>query len=225
MTEDWIEDFNQWREKYDSMSFQDQQDFYEDLILRGDIGEIVKNQNYFDKKVATVCFEAVFSKQDKVNVLEMGGWRGEMAEMIFNKFPDKIGIWLNHEICEWAATNPVCKNYRYHSPKTIDFLWMVNLVNGNYDILILSHVLEHIKLKDLISLLNVVKGISYLYIDAPIEDKTESVNWKDYNGTHILEIGWNDLEGIIKDFGYEKLCGCTKQIKFYKHESKSEKMA
>lgn len=226
MTEGWIENFNLWRERYDSMSFQAQEAFYESAILSKEVGEAVKNQLYFNRGVITVCFEAIFLQKTPVNVLEMGGWRGEMAELILSKFPFKIFRWQNYEICEWARTNPVCERIQYYAPPMLSFLWEEEYIPGFFDVLILSHVIEHIKLKHLLLLLNKVKkDISFLYIDAPIEERTESVNWKDYNGTHILEIGWNDLDPIIKDLGFEKLCDCTNQIKFYKGESKIEKVA
>ena len=44
------------------------------------------------------------------------------------------------------------------------------------------------------------KSINWMYLCAPIQDSTTTEDWKDYGGTHILEIGWEQVLGLLPDF-------------------------
>jgi hypothetical protein len=39
-------------------------------------------------------------------------------------------------------------------------------------------------------------------IDAPIPDDAESVTWRGYGGTHILEIGWSQVVDLFANHGF-----------------------
>jgi hypothetical protein len=64
---------------------------------------------------------------------------------------------------------------------------------GEADIFIAAHCLEHIRGNEIEYLYNRIKNsnIKYCLLDIPITDKP--VNWSEYEGTHILEIGYSEI--------------------------------
>lgn len=182
--------FNGWREAYDGMSWQEQKDFYNKLV------EAFPDQCTFHPEMSTRFFRNIPKKSW---VMELGGLDGRTADFILKK-NNQIDRWVNYEVC--SIIENYCKDKRYKYFVSNDFPWKLDL--RFYDILYLSHILEHIKEKDIRAILRQTSETKYIYADVPIPNKTEEINWTNYLGTHILEIGWEDLEKLFGEFGFEK---------------------
>ena len=187
--------FNIWRNRYDYALYQEQESFY-DMIY--DHFPYQLQYNY--QAIKTF----LFTLHDRaLSILEIGGWHGEMAFAMLNQFSN-IVFWNNIEICKKARALPVGQDPRYLSPELKDFAWNFNL-DRHYDLFIASHLIEHLKKSDLEKLLNVVDSIECLYFDSPLPKETKSINWSNYPGSHIIEVGWNELSGIVKGHGYQSI--------------------
>jgi len=175
--------FNTWRKEYDSYSLKDQQKIINDLEER------YPNQKQFTFSEV----DEFISENSPQKVLEIGGWKGHLAHEIL-KENKTIELWHNYEICSNAKDKSVCKDERYKCIIAPDFVWNLDVFD-NYDVCILSHVVEHIKEPELRKLFKKLKNIRYFYIEAPIEE--DGQRWGNYQGTHILKCGWNSIKEML----------------------------
>ena len=156
-------------------------------------------QDYFDQ-------EAVGKFLDSINasrVIEVGGWRGEMAAFGFAR-SESIREWHNYEICREAASNPVCVDPRYswHNRK------LVNV--PKCDTLICSHVLEHMTGGEVEALLGSTNAKN-LYVDCPNLMK----EWDGTTCFHVLELTWPKLNKLILGAGFEDAGGASDLVRWY----------
>lgn len=209
----WVECFNMWRETYDTMSFQDQVEFY------SQIAQAFPNQRQYNKD-EVLFFFGLLQDFESLNVLEIGGWKGELAdEILSDPISGVVKKWDNMEICQDAVHNPVCSDERYQVVVQDDFPW--NCQDGweDYDVLVLSHVLEHMKADNFRALVKLLPNVKQIYIDAPIEEDTGGVDWQGYLGTHILEIGWKDVVRLLEQYNFvEKYVSEDGNIRFFNHQ-------
>jgi len=198
------EPFNEWRRKYDGMSYDSQVAAHRKFWMD------YPQQVQFNAEEILIFFLFVRLSSWKVtgdvfhNVLELGGWKGEMAKHVLSQFP-LIKKWHNIELCEDAIKESVCDSEKYSVEILPDFFWKADFNAESYDVLVLSHIVEHIKATEFVGILEKAKWVKYLYIDAPIADLTSEVDWTDYAGTHVLEIGWRDLHALILKQGFTKM--------------------
>ena len=134
----------------------------------------------------------------KPKVLEIGGWKGELASEVLLKDKNII-LWHNYDICSNAINKNVCESERFKGIVLTDFAWNLNIFN-DYNVCILSHIIEHIKKHELIKFFDKIKHIKYVYIDAPLNDPYNRIKWKNYCGTHILECEWKDITNMLKNY-------------------------
>jgi hypothetical protein len=80
--------FNEWREKYNDMSIDEQVAYHNYLETQ------YPNQAHYDLQFAIDVFQLVKPKV----VTESGGWKGDLANDMFNRFD--IDKWTNIEICQ-----------------------------------------------------------------------------------------------------------------------------
>jgi hypothetical protein len=182
--------FDEWRSKYDQLFCTHQVEYYSRLYA------------YYPRQDHCTLTEAIaFGRQLKpgVRVLEMGGWDGRVANVLLNEFP-QIAHWLNVEVCrpavEQGLTNP-----RYSAQVPDEFLWNWPSLPAA-DVFFAAHVLEHLKVREIEQLIGRLDGITEVYVEAPIPDAGRSVSWSGDISTHVLEIGWQELEGLFERFGY-----------------------
>lgn len=145
-------------------------------------------QTHFNKEVACLFFDTFAGG----SVVEVGGWRGEMADTILPN--EEIVSWDNYEVCAEAAADPVCTDKRYCSHhKRVT-------VAPTCDTLILSHVIEHLTDVEARLLLETTDA-EVVYVDAPLSDA--GVTWDGETCFHVLEMGWPDLDRLFAIQGYE----------------------
>lgn len=188
----WYEKFNKWRKNYDKMTYQDQQKFYTKLL------KAHPHQSQFSKEY--VPFFLNWTNEPSLFVLELGGWDGELAQKMMYQFQN-ILRWDNYELTELAKEISVCKDTGYTVRVPDDFMWNVKIPD-EFNVFIASHVIEHIKAKELEKLItNLPKGIKYIYFESPIGQDWDNGDWTDDYSTHILEWGWKALNDCM---GYNK---------------------
>ena len=163
-------DFNKWRAEYDSYSFEKQKE------LNNELEKVAPNQI-----------------QHKAEIV------GEFLRKIPNAKVLEILLWHNYDICSNAIEKNVCKDTRFKGIVLTDFAWNLDIWK-DYNIVILSHIIEHIRKRELIKLFDKFKHIKYIYIDAPLNDPYRGIEWKNYCGTHILECGWDQITKILKNY-------------------------
>lgn len=193
-------DFDTWRHSYDSMSYEDHRKAYSELW------DLYPVQQHFD---AAACSEFL-DRARPVNVLEVGGWNGELASLVLPTHPSIEG-WLNAEICDEAVDATVCFDHRYHAVVPDKFIWEI-VAPTDYDTLVMSHSAEHMRWDQLRALFAAVKP-SAVYLAMPLPEDGDNPDWKGYDGTHILEVGWNTINEVLGDAGLRRCLPRTSEVR------------
>lgn len=182
-------DWNAWRSDYDTMSFAEQQAFY-DLVYclhpqqaRAEVSALERFLDYIGQPLT---------------VVELGGWDGGFAAKILERRPE-IVWWTNYEISRAAATESVCEDARFASVPLEDWYWMDKHVA---DLFVASHVLEHLSILDVIETFDAT-STRWMFLQAPLRE--EPTDWSDYHGSHILEVGWAVISEELSKRGYALL--------------------
>lgn len=174
--------WDDWRANYDALTFEEHQEF------NAQVAERYPRQQCFN---ATACREFLAERQPR-RVVELGGWDGELAGLMLPAFP-RILDWANYDITPvtQSCTHPV-----YRRVLLDDWPWN-RVVAG--DALIASHVFEHMRGREIGTLLD-RWNVQSVFVDCPID--WQGHPWNGYEGTHILELGIHDLVGLFTDRGY-----------------------
>ena len=192
--------FDRYRRDYATMSFSEHQRLYS-IIER-----VYPEQTHFNVKASEEFFQELINHNIVPRVLEIGGWRGELANAMLSQFYD-ITSWHNIEICAEAVAKHVCRDQfaRYTCGTGNDFFWneKPNWIQM-FNTLVLSHVVEHMRLENFAGTIAhcAAKGIDYLYLDIPHITEDSHKTWQGWTNTHVLEGGWNDIEAILTKHGY-----------------------
>jgi hypothetical protein len=175
-------DWDQWRRDYDSLDFTAQQDFYRAASaahptqIQFDRAQV--DRFLTDHRPGTVC--------------ELGGHKGELALSMLGGHPE-ILLWVNHEI----APNLVPHAHeRYQHRILTRFPWETSLPG---EALILSHVVEHLKLDHFDRLLGRFGG-RCVYLDVPVGEGGQ--DWLGYVGSHVIEEGWDAIHRILGRYSF-----------------------
>ena len=170
--------FNEWREKYSTLTLEEQIKYHNEL----EIG--YPDQAHYDLDFATKVFDLV----NPSDVTEAGGWKGDLANIMLNKYD--IKTWLNIEICQNAIDNTKCKDdrHKYLMPNSFDW-FDSKIYKGMF---LATHFIEHLSTEHFDKLLETLSDVEYVYFEAPLNDTPQ--NWVDYFGTHKLEYGWNQIK-------------------------------
>jgi len=188
------QDFDRWRAEYDQMSYADQVAFY------NQVAEDHPHQVHFDASAFELFLRHTIDQVGCVGVLEVGGWKGELAGKMLTRLPG-ILVWINYEISQTAAEQSVPKTDRYQVVVSDDFVWNITL--PPCDVLVASHTIEHIKARELGALIdNLPSTIKYIGLQAPLADSAQNVTWAGYWGSHILEIGWYEVVKMLDERGF-----------------------
>jgi hypothetical protein len=188
--------FNEWRDNYNSISYNNQKDYYNELE------KLYPHQAHYDLAFALQVFDYVKPQ----HITEAGGWKGDLANIILAKNSDIIS-WKNIEICEEAINNSKCNDTRFTNYIPDSFDWFnANLYNGLF---LSTHFIEHISNNDFDKLADSLRNVEYIYLESPLEN-TDTI-WTDYFGTHILGYGWDNIKeklsshSVILENNYCKL--------------------
>jgi hypothetical protein len=180
-------EFNDWRAAYDRTSFAAQQAYYDGLAPR------YPEQAYYDPAPALDALAGA-----RV-VTEVGGWRGDLARDALAARAD-ITRWRNYDICTWALDHPKFSSPRYEGILLADWPWNTDLQPA--DAFIATQMIEHIRFAQLEQLAQQFPKYRTVYLEAPIADDATDERWEDYNGTHILEVGWCQIENLLASLGF-----------------------
>lgn len=195
--------FDKWRALYEELSDEEQHKFADECAVR------FPSQEHHDLS----CHEELFSKftnPENARVLEIGGWKGELAQKCLKRWP--IEHWLNIEFCRTAFSQQVFSEVpRYRVANPLSFRWFKysssegeawHPETERSGVLLASHVIEHFSATDLLFVIDFFKTIPVLMFEAPLEEGPS--NWKGYLGTHKLEWGWRELDlELFQIFGYK----------------------
>jgi SAM-dependent methyltransferase len=190
-----MNEFDNWRNKYETMSIQEQVEYHNDLEVR------YPEQAHYNYEQVKSALELIKSI-NQASVLEFGCWKGDLANKSILEYPN-IKSWKGIEICENAIqkTNCKLKEFEYIIPK--DFNWFENTIRPKCDLIIATHFIEHISDNHFNNLVKYCEGVKYIYFEAPLDDISN--NWDGYVGTHKLTYGWNTIIEKMKSIGYSEL--------------------
>ena len=175
-------DWDAWRRDYDDMSFQQHQAFNQMVALQHPV------QQHWN---ADACARFLDDRRPWT-VLEIGGWDGSLAAAMLDQCA-WIHAWTMYDITDVPQ---VCTDDRYWPVVLTCWPWHKHLRG---DALVLSHVVEHMRVAQLERLIKRFSGDA-VYIDAPLPDVNPS--WEGYEGTHILEVGALELASLLAVHGY-----------------------
>ncbi len=182
-------DWDAWRASYDEMSFADQRAFYDRVFAE------FPEQARFSTRVLG---EFLAELPSGLEVVELGGWDGEFAaEMLAAS--SKITRWINWEISQKALDSRPQHNKRYWRLALDDWYWNAS---HSCDLFVASHVLEHLKLRDVLATFDAT-DCRWMYLQAPLAE--EPTNWRGYRGSHILEVGWEWITAELDARGFDYL--------------------
>lgn len=205
--------FDQWRAEYDTLTYQEQVKFYNQVEKDHPV------QNSFRNNLpAWLSFFAyVAGRLGKPRVMELGGWHGELASIILSSYP-VIDSWTNYEISQEAVNKTVCGDSRYQAIVPNDYAWNIKL--PDCDVFVASHTLEHIRARKLERLLdNLPATINYLAIEIPLPE-SGPVDWGGYHGSHILELNWAEVEALLILRGFQPIRSlCWNEFRAFERKS------
>ena len=182
--------FDQWRANYDKMTSDEHLEFVEKCAAK------FPSQVHFTQWI----YERLFSSWKNLRVLEIGGWKGELACYCLSNF--EIKDWTNIEICKTAVKNTVeMPNDKYTTICPDNFFWFRNLKHLKADLLISSNTIEHFSNNDFLYLVEAISDIRMVLFEAPLKNNGET--WQGYYGTHILDMDWADVILVMDRHGYK----------------------
>ena len=183
-------DFDAWRDNYDRLTYAEHVEFYRQ------VAEVYPDQEHYNEPAVREFLYGVHG-----DVLEIGGWKGELAAKVLPDFPD-ITSWLNIEIAPQAISENVCTDPRYAVQVPPTWIWDVDIDLERFRTVVASHVIEHMKWADVVKLMERLRHIDRLYVDAPLPDKPSL--WGGGESSHIIEVGWNGLRTLFASYGFRQ---------------------
>lgn len=182
-----MNEFDQWRKAYDTMTINEQIAYHNELEAR------YPEQNHYNydkvKEALLLCSRPI--------VLEFGTWKGDLAKQAMQDFA--ILDWYGVEICEAAIRSTKCKEVNYIKPTKFD--WFKDKRTIKADIIIATHFIEHLSNDHFKELAKYCKGVSVVHFESPLTN--EGNEWDGYEGTHKLTIGWNEIINIMQGNGFK----------------------
>ena len=182
-------DFDKWRKEYPTSTFRQQQLEWNALY------DTYPNQVHWN---AQPVIDAL--NRAGMTITELGGWQGELANHVIPI--TNPARWTNYDICPKAISNTVCHLPCYEPVLLSDWPWNTDLKPA--DAFVATHVIEHMtsgQIKELGQQL--AAKYSILVIEAPVVDSATGFSWEGNGSTHILELGWEQLESIFFSLGFQ----------------------
>jgi glycosyltransferase involved in cell wall biosynthesis len=134
-------------------------------------------------------------------ILEIGGWRGDLADAILKDY-DFIHRWDNYDVISDQSTQK-CHHEYYQQIPLSNYIWNLK-TDSKYNALIASHMIEHIKWRELVLLIHwIPENIKTILFEAPIAQSAENFDWTGHYSTHILEKGWEQVINEMRNHNFE----------------------
>jgi hypothetical protein len=180
-------DFERWRREYPTSSFADQQVAWDALAAE------YPEQVFWHGPVV-----ARWVREGDV-VVELGGWRGELADWVIPR--SKPLAWVNYDICPSAVKGAVCAWPEYRAVLLGGWPWEVDLGKGN--VFVATHVIEHMLFWQFQALAGQFRKFGRVVLESPIVASAVDFSWVGNGSTHILEVGWAQVEGEVCGRGFK----------------------
>jgi len=178
-------DWDAYRAAYDGMTYGEQVAFYDR------VWELHPEQHHYDAEACAAFLEDVAAR----NIVEIGGWRGELATEMLARFP-KIRRWHNIELCRGAVMATVCDDPPYTTQVPGNWAWTMIYEPGQ--VLVAAHVIEHMTLAQVELLLTAIRPRA-AFIQSPLTEEGE--DWAGYTGSHVLRAGWREIVALCGTCG------------------------
>ena len=193
--------FDEWRTNYDRLTYPEQLAYYNAVY-----------EKFPMQKVGNVQEAIRFCSQLEAGstVLEVGGGRGDVARQALQE--TAVSGWFNYEI-SGTVVNHGLRHPCYTAIVPHDFVWNLRDLPP-CDALIASHVFEHVRASQIDRLLGRLASFSQAYVECPIPADADAVDWSGSWSTHILEIGWKQLEQLFANRGFQ-VAHCAPDIRWF----------
>lgn len=128
-------------------------------------------------------------------VLELGGWTGDLG--IEACEAGLVVGWTNYDLLPVSRRDTLPAEFE--EAQLRDYIWNLDLNFNPYDTFVATHVIEHLSWEHLKLLLDWIKrtGFRNVLLEAPIKESGTGITWDGYLGSHILEVGWSEIESYF----------------------------
>jgi hypothetical protein len=134
------------------------------------------------------------------SVLEIGGWRGDLAEIVLSSF-GHILLWHNYDLIKYNDYQK-CSDKRYKLFTLEKDLWFKS-PECEYNALIASHMIEHINWIEFTKLCEwIPESVKTVLFEAPLAKSAENFKWKGDHSSHVLEKGWEQVITEMRNHGF-----------------------
>jgi hypothetical protein len=124
-------------------------------------------------------------------ILEIGGWRGDLAEKALAG-SEHIALWHNYDLIKYNSYQK-CSDERYRLITLNDYLWHLS-PSIEYNALIATHMIEHISWQEFTELAGwLPSSIITVLFEAPLPASDENFSWKGDHSSHVFEKGWEQV--------------------------------
>jgi acetyltransferase-like isoleucine patch superfamily enzyme len=153
---------------------------------------------------------------DRSHVLEVGGWRGQVAEILLPEFA-RIEHWHNFELSRKAVQGGLT-HPRFTAQVAADFVWKIQDL-PECNVLFAAHVLEHLSSREIRDLLGRLRAVTHVFVEAPLPVAGKKISWAGNRSTAVLDIGWRELEELFGEFGFQAVRRARK-VRFFERSPK-----
>lgn len=199
--------WNIYRKIYDTLTFEDHQ------MLRGHWYSRLSDQVCFQPEKMFIAFDFIAKKypDQKLNIVELGCWKGQLAKLILGSdMSDRIQSWMGYDISRGAIADGFAEDDKYQG-KVLD-KWFHESYIPDCNVFVSSHTFEHMTLKEVVKVMRKVEacGAHAIVLDIPMYagDGSYVYDWNNYYGGHVLNASRNDVAYAIWAEGY----GCSWEI-------------
>jgi len=191
-----IDEWNYYRQIYPSLTFREKKLLHEFWYRR-----YGKQRGYAgDLRFFLRCIEKTIKKLDRrLKIAEYGGRDGGLAREIMKKHP--ATCWVNYEIIPHQPV-PGLEKHDYVEHVLEKELWLEKPDMAGFDVFASCNTLEHISSNQLYALFNYVYSQRVPYLLLRVSTSPRGEDWKDYNGSHVLRAGTNEVKKLLRKRGY-----------------------
>lgn len=180
-----IQEFNFYRLVYDKLSFKDLK------RLNTRWYTMFPDQGRSDGKFV---FDSLKTIDQPFSVAELGGYQGELASQMFQKFPNMR--WVSFDIIPHKIVSELHK-YKFSEYVLQQQLWH-NLIDlTGFQAFISMHTLEHFSNTEFLEWVDYIftQNIPHLILQLPVQ--LEGQSCENYFGSHLLTYGSDKIKELL----------------------------